>query len=718
MPERGYTDCLMDRRTFLKMSSAAAGAAWSEALVAAPVVAEQPPNAAQTIATSGADLFHDDFSGFPPGWLSRPIGQLNGAIQEYHYLANRGVPLGPWANAICHLDAWVAGDEEGNPYLEQHLVNEQAAQMNPILVAGDPEWSDYTVEAQVKPLSLSEMAGIVFRYHTNRHYYLFALMGGNFVRLAVRLPLEKKLRVAEWRELGRAHIAYDSKKYYALKIEHVGANIKAFVDGQMLIQATDEELTKGKAGITANIPARFQEFRVSAAPEVKNKISASIHRRDTELERLLHENPQPKLWKKFSTPRFGAGRSARFGDLDGDGQIEMLIAQNIPRVQGDAHDQISCLTAVTLDGKVLWQSGRPDPRNILLTNDLPLQIHDVDGDGQNEVVVVRDFKLQILEGRTGKVKRWAWMPAQEPAASGARAPYQLENGDSIALLNVSGNKQRHDILVKDRYKSFWIFNNNLELLWRGKGQTGHFPYPFDVDGDGLDELLIGYSLWDHDGRQLWSHDEELQDHADAVFMGNLSGDPNAEPRAYVSGSDEGLVVFDKRGAILNHARVGHTQSGSIGKFRPDLPGLQYMTVNFWKNPGIVTLFDHDGNILAQDEPIHSASSMLPVNWRGDGQDFVLLAGNVHEGGMIDGQLRRVVMFPEDGHPDLCAAAADLTGDARDEIILWDQNSVWIYTQDRPFTGKRIYAPTRNPHYNESNYRANALLPGWRDSSRT
>ena len=84
--------------------------------------------------------------------------------------------------------------------------------------------------------------------------------------------------------------------------------------------------------------------------------------------------------------------------------------------------------------------------------------------------------------------------------------------------------------------------------------------------------------------------------------------------------------------------------------------------------------------------------------------------------MIDGHMMRTVMFPDDGHPDLCAAVFDVTGDARDEVILWDQNSVWIYTQDRPFSGQRIYTPTRNPHYNESNYRANALLPGWRENT--
>ena len=54
-----------------------------------------------------AELFSDDFSHFPPGWLSQPVGQLNGAIQEYHYLPHRGVPLDPWANPIIHLDAWI-----------------------------------------------------------------------------------------------------------------------------------------------------------------------------------------------------------------------------------------------------------------------------------------------------------------------------------------------------------------------------------------------------------------------------------------------------------------------------------------------------------------------------------------------------------------------------------------------------------------------------------
>ena len=78
--------------------------------------------------------------------------------------------------------------------------------------------------------------------------------------------------------------------------------------------------------------------------------------------------------------------------------------------------------------------------------------------------------------------------------------------------------------------------------------------------------------------------------------------------------------------------------------------------------------------------------------------------------MVDGHLRRVVMFPDDGHPDLAYHVADVTGDARDEIILWDRKSVWIYTQDRAPSSKQVYKPRRNPDYNDSNYRATVSLP--------
>ncbi|MEO6008496.1 MAG: hypothetical protein ABIX28_26355 [Vicinamibacterales bacterium] len=658
------------------------------------------------------ELFADDFSNFPPGWLTEPVGTLNGAIQEYHYLPHRGVPLGPWANALCHVDAWVVGDEEGTSYLEQHSTHPLPELSSPTFVTGDAEWADYRAEVKMRPLSTAEQMGLVFRYHTNRHYYMLALSAGTTAKLVVRQPIEKTYRIAEFRELASIPFPYDTTKYYALAVVNDGPKITAFIDGKQVMQATDSELLAGKAGVAASVPARFQKFRVTTSAAAGAAIDQRVAAREAELKKLRAGNPQPKLWKKFTVKGFGAGRNIRLGDLDGDGQLDMLIAQNIPRVRGDGFDQISALTAITFDGKILWRQGRTDVRNGLLTNDTSFQIQDMDGDGNNEVVLVRDFRLQILDGKTGAKKAAVDMPPM--SADRKEQPYDLNSGDSLALVNVSGGKARTDILIKNRYDQFWVYNNKLQLLWGGRGQTGHFPYPFDSDGDGKDEIYIGYAKWSPDGKQLWSQDVALKDHADGVSAGNFSGDPSAKPRSYYSGSDEGFIIIDQDGKILKRQRVGHTQSPSVAKYRPELPGLQYMTVNFWKSPGIITLFDHDGNQLAQEEPIHTGTALLPVNWRGDGQEFAMLSGNIKEGGMIDGQLRRVVMFPNDGHPELAFMVADVTGDSRDEIILWDLNEVWIYTQDKPFAGDKIYAPVRNPHYNESNYLTMVSMPKWAD----
>ncbi|MCA9232084.1 MAG: hypothetical protein KDA57_15655, partial [Planctomycetales bacterium] len=101
-----------------------------------------------------------------------------------------------------------------------------------------------------------------------------------------------------------------------------------------------------------------------------------------------------------------------------------------------------------------------------------------------------------------------------------------------------------------------------------------------------------------------------------------------------------------------------------------------------------------------------------VNWTGSPGEYWVLSANVEEGGMFDGWGRRVVRFPVDGHPDMCNAVMNITGDARDEVVVWDQSEMWVYTQDdNPMTG-RLYEPNRNPLYNYSNYQTTVSLPGW------
>ena len=672
---------------------------------------------AQDAPASDSVLLHDDFSKLPAGWLTLPVGVQNTAIQENHWIDARAHAFGAWSNGVADQDAWLVSTEAatGKSYMMQHWSH-PPNDVRAVLIAGEEEWTGYSYQAMVRPLAYDGVAGIAFRYRSNLQYYLLGLSGGDTVRIDVQHLIADKFRVPGWETVATAPFKYSSDEYYLLKVENVGPRIRAFVNGTQVLEVDNAEYPAGKIGLSANIPARFEDVTVQASPVAKQEILNRIGSRKAALARLREDNPQPRLWRKFSVDGFGSGSNVRFGDLDGDGQLEILLAQNIQTVSHDSYDMISCLTAVKLDGTILWQSGKPNPGNALLTNDNPYQIHDVDGDGHNEVVTVRDFQLQILDGRTGRIKKWRWMP-ETPVLppdhpDSAIRPYQRELGDSLFFVNVSGNRARHDILVKDRYRHFWIYNNQLELLWTGEGQTGHCPYPFDVDG--YDRIMIGYSMWDHTGKKLWSHDTDLLDHADSIAVVNCSGKPDEQPRVYSTGSDEGFLMFSYDGSILKHLLVGHAQCSSVGKYRMDIPGQQFMMVDFHWNPGVMLLFDWEGNMLQTAEPIHNGSKLVPVNWRGDGEEFVLLSGDANYGGMINGRFERAVMFPNDGHPDLACFALDLTGDGRDDVVLWDEKSVWIYTQDRPFRGERVYAPVRNPLYNMSNYSCIVSTPGWKN----
>lgn len=113
------------------------------------------------------------------------------------------------------------------------------------------------------------------------------------------------------------------------------------------------------------------------------------------------------------------------------------------------------------------------------------------------------------------------------------------------------------------------------------------------------------------------------------------------------------------------------------------------------------------------EPGSNGNVIAPVNWQGDGTELILLNGSTRFGGMLDGEGDVVVSFPDDGHPELCAEVINLTGDARDEIVLWDASRMYIYTQDSlsPVTD-REYTPEKYPHYNCSNYRGEYSFANW------
>jgi rhamnogalacturonan endolyase len=137
-------------------------------------------------------------------------------------------------------------------------------------------------------------------------------------------------------------------------------------------------------------------------------------------------------------------------------------------------------------------------------------------------------------------------------------------------------------------------------------------------------------------------------------------------------------------------------------------------MNFWRNQGIMHILDSNGQLLGDYEPrCEHGSAIPPVNWTGKAAEFLLVNPDPEFGGLYDGEGRCVVRLPADGHPTRSYDAIDLVGDARDEMIVWDSQEIWIYTQDDGETKvdpDSIVQRKRNGRHNESNYRARVSVP--------
>ena len=657
---------------------------------------------------SGKILFSDDFSQLKPQMIS---GDVVGALSEYHNIAATQ-PKGNWIVSCFRSDAsqraWRLIAEDGKHIMHQSYTSEknEVKYTHPMLVAGDSLWTDYTVRVEFKPESNDEQSGIIFRYHNDRCYYFFGVIQDKAILKKVNHA--DSYRSSNQTILAETEIKWEVGKIITATVEVKGNHIKASLDNGTVLEADDNTFPKGKIALMSDVPTKYYSVKVTADEDAYKLYQKRKTDYENEITQLRNANPKPVLWKKFETESYGAPRSLRFGDLDGDGKTDILIGQVLNHGPKDRNSEVGCLTAVNLDGKILWQVGRPDLWNDILTSDVAFQMYDINRDGKNEVVYCKDMELRIAEGATGNTLMKIPTPLNESKPPRNLTPRML--GDAIYICNVRGLEQPQDILLKDRYDNFYLYNDKLELMWKGSCNMGHYPYAWDYDGDGKDEIAIGYSLYDHDGKQIFSLDKKLKDHADGVSIIKFRDD--LPYKIMNASSDEGLVFYDMNGKILKHSYIGHVQNPAVANLRNDLPGLEAVTVNFWGNQGIIHMINSDMDIYHDFEPFQQGSPMMPVNWTGKEEEFLVLSADPNYGGMIDGWGRTVVTFPADGHPDMCYAVLDITGDCRDEIVVWDPQEIWIYTQDDNPKFGNLYKPKRNALYNFSNYSTAVSLPGW------
>jgi len=661
-------------------------------------------------------LFYDDFSDFSIGEF--PYDRDHSAMGEYQLVNQEGY-AGQWVDQVCNYSyngtgpTWIITGDGKKHYMEQMRIEKKRPhRMFPTLQTGLPQWQNYTCETILKRLSTKGMAGLAFCMMNSINTLVLQLEKGK-----VSLVHRHKEEVYN---LASTDFESDCDTWYHLRVICSGDRVSCFIDNQEVIVFHSAELIArgGKVGITADCPTQFASVKVMTDKNNYEQIQTKIRKKKEQEEKVQRHYPKMKLWKSINLAQFGTSRQIRFGHLTGTKEWHIVLAQAQKRVSRDAYPHISCLTAIDLTGKILWQWGEASKQTEKLgkiSADLPFQIYDIDGDGKDEVICGINFEILILDGATGAVKKRVKTPLSDdeddsligvPFGSYA---FDRINPDGIQIANFSGKARASDILIKDRYCRIYALDSELNVLWRFKSplNTGHYPLAVDINGDGHDELLCGYILLDHKGKQVWNYPIE-DDHTDEIVAGKFMAGSDKGYFACVSGT-EGFFIGDFQGNIVMRDKIGHAQRVSVGNYCPDREGFELVVSNFWGHQGVVYFYDCFGNPLWEMENEQNGNVLVPVNWKGDGSDLFIMNADPNKGGLYNGDGIAAVVFPNDGHPQMCCEALDLCGDSRDEIVVWDYQQLYIYTQEDS-QDKKQYQPVKYPHHNASNYRGEYSFP--------
>lgn len=461
----------------------------------------------------------------------------------------------------------------------------------------------------------------------------------------------------------------------------------------------------------------------------------------------------------LQTPDGYSPNDASVGDLDGDGQYELVI-----HITGRGSDNSRggltsepIFHAYEMDGTLLWSInlGKNIREGAHYTQ---FMVYDLDGDGKAEVAMktadgsidgtgkvigdaTADWVNRDTKSRTyGKIVTGPEYFTIFDGASGAAlatTDYIPGRGNLGDWGGIGGNGEndftanRADrflatvayldgrlpsvIMCRGYYgksvlaawdwrngklTSRWVFNSANPGFELFSGQGNHGLSVADVDNDGKDEIIYGAMVVDDDGTGLFTTGLR---HGDALYVGDL--DP-MRPGLEVWGVHENEKPVkgyeDDFGEALYDARTGEIIFGrqpgmDVGRACAADIDPNYPGCEFWSNVG--GLYNTKGEEIGS----RPRTTNFAIWWDGDLLRELLNRNQITKWNWITKTEEVILTDPEcnsiNGSKSTPVLSADLFGDWREEVI-WrtrDNQKLRIYSTIAP-TKYRFVTLMHDPQY--------------------
>lgn len=363
-------------------------------------------------------------------------------------------------------------------------------------------------------------------------------------------------------------------------------------------------------------------------------------------------------------------------DFDGDGKAEVMCRTSVGTIDGQGKAVVMGDDDPNADYRVSgYKVSSSHNVGIILDNNQPEYLTVFNGETGAEITSV-EYNPKRGTSSWGdsygnRSERFlacvAYLDGKRPSAVMCRGYYTRA---ALAAYDFDGTKLTQK----------W-FHDSRTSGQGAYGEGNHSIAVGDVDGDGCDEIIYGACVINNDGKLLY---RTGYGHGDAHHFGDL--DPDIEGleifSAFEEKKDYGFAI---RSAETGKVFYGEKTGTDIGRgmaadIDPNHRGHEFwVSGSYSDKTAINNVYNCKGEVISTKRP----SVNFRIYWDGDLQD------ELFDGRYLDGKITKwngngtntLLTFANHGKFATCNTtkatpnlSADIFGDWREEIILWDQDT--------------------------------------------